>query len=170
LESRGLIHDWRASTAEILQRHFGDDEAAKFAIAANLGYYADDTVSPGPSSRWRRAGTSKQAAGTSRAARASCRLAKVVMTQGGSVLLGREARGIDLDSSGRPAFVRHVDARTKEDEQRIGAKQLFANCAPHVLALMLPDAERARIEHALRLMESSPAPGKSLRSIHPSGP
>jgi all-trans-retinol 13,14-reductase len=78
----------------------------------------------------------------------SMKLAKVVTKAGGSVRLGREASGIDLDASGRPAFVRHVDARSKADEERIGAKQVFANCAPHVLMPMLPPAERAAIERA----------------------
>jgi len=67
---------------------------------------------------------------------------------GGTVLLGRDANGIDLDYEGRPAYVRHVDPKTRQDEQRIAAKQVFANCAPHVLAKMLPDDERAKVEHA----------------------
>ena len=76
------------------------------------------------------------------------KLAKVVTKAGGSVLLGRDASAIEFDGSGHPAFVRHVDSRTKADEQRIAVKQVFANCAPHVLARMLPDAERAKIERA----------------------
>ena len=76
------------------------------------------------------------------------KLAKAVMQQGGTVLLGREANGIDFDGSGHPTFVRHKDLKTKEDEQRLGAKQVFANRAPHVLAHLLPDAERAKIEQA----------------------
>jgi all-trans-retinol 13,14-reductase len=40
MESRGLIHDWRASTGAVLQRELGDDEGAKFAVATNLAYYA----------------------------------------------------------------------------------------------------------------------------------
>jgi phytoene dehydrogenase-like protein len=149
--SRGLIHDWRASTAEILDRYLGDDEPAKFAIAANLGYYSDDAdrlawpVFAVAQGGFLKAG-GRFIKGGSRVL--SMKLAKVVMAQGGSVLLGREAVGIDFDASGRPAFVRHADARTKEDEQRVSAKQAFANCAPHVLARMLPDAERAKIERA----------------------
>jgi hypothetical protein len=63
-------------------------------------------------------------------------------------MLGREAKGIDFDGSGHPAFVRHADPKTNEDEQRVPATQVFANCAPHALARMLRDAERAKIEHA----------------------
>ncbi len=151
LESRGLIQDWRASTAEILQRHLGDDEAAKFAIAANLGYYADDPRHLAwPFFALAQGGYLKAGGrfikGGSRVL--SMKLAKVVMKQGGSVLLGRVANGIDFDGSGRIAFVRHADPKTNEDEQRLGVKQVFANCAPHVLAHLLPDAERAKIEHA----------------------
>ncbi len=151
LESRGLVHDWRASTAEILQRHLRDDEPAKFAIAANVGYYSDDpdrlawpifAIAQGG---YLKAG-GRYIKGGSRVL--SMKLAKVVMAQGGSVLLGREAVGIDFDGAGHPAFVRHTDARRKEGEERVGARQVFANCAPHVLAPMLPDAERARIEEA----------------------
>ena len=141
----------RASTAEILQRHLGDDEAAKFVIAANLSYYADDPRHLAwPFFALAQGGYLKAGGrfikGGSRVL--SMKLAKLVMKQGGSVLLGRAAKGIDFDSSGHIAFVRHADPKTKEDEQRIGAKQVFANCAPHVLAHMLPNAERAKIEHA----------------------
>ena len=151
LESRGLVHDWRASTAEVLQRHLGEDEAAKFAVAANLGYYADDPRRLAWPYFVLAQGGYLKAGGTfikGGSCVLSMKLAKAVMQQGGTVLLGREANGIDFDGSGHPTFVRHKDSKTKEDEQRLGAKQVFANCAPHVLAHLLPDAERAKIEQA----------------------
>ena len=64
------------------------------------------------------------------------------------MLLGRDVAGIDFDGGGRPAHVRHVDSRSREDEQRVAVKQVLANCAPHVLAHMLPTDERALIERA----------------------
>ena len=151
MELRPLMRDWRASTADILQRFLGDDEAAKFAIAGNVGYYADDPRRLAwPFFAMAQGGFLKSGGtfmkGGSRVL--SMKLAKVVTKAGGSVLLGRDASGVDFDSSGRPAFVRHVEQRTKTDEQRLGAKQVLVNCAPHVLARMLPDAERAKIEHA----------------------
>ena len=151
-KSRGLIHDWRSSTAEILQRCLGDDEAAKFAIAANHRLL------------WRRSAASGMALLRRRARR--------VPQVGRRVHQGRLARSVDEARQGRDeagrlgsarprsgrrrlrwiAAVQLLSAtrtpRTKEDEQRVGAKQVFANCAPHVLAHMLPDAERAKIEHA----------------------
>src|SRR5262249_13742455 len=42
LELRELVRDWRLSVDEMLGRHLGDDEGAKFALAGNIGYYADD--------------------------------------------------------------------------------------------------------------------------------
>jgi all-trans-retinol 13,14-reductase len=148
---RGLVHDWRASTGEMFQRFLGDDEAAKFAVGATIGYYADDPRRLAwPCFAMAQGGFLKSGGvyvkGGSRVL--SMKLAKAVTRAGGSVLLGRDAAGIDLDSSGRPAFVRHVDARTRAGEARVGARLVFANCAPHVLAHMLPPAEKAAIQKA----------------------
>ncbi len=148
---RGLARDWRASTADILHRFLGDDEAAKFAIAGNIGYYADDpsrlawpffAMAQG---KFLKAG-GRFIKGGSRVL--SMKLARIVTKAGGSVLLGRDASAIDFDGSGRPESVRHVDTRTRADEQRLGVRQIFANCAPHVLAPMLPPKEREAIERA----------------------
>ncbi len=148
---RSLVRDWRASAADVLQRFLGDDEAAKFAIAGNVGYYADDPRRLAwPFFAVAQGGFLKSGGrfikGGSRAL--SMKLARVVTRAGGSILLGREASAVDFDGSGRPAFVRHVDQRTKAEEQRVGARQVLANCAPHVLASMLPPAEKAAIERA----------------------
>ncbi len=165
LDLRGLVHDWRASAADILQRHLGDDEAAKFAIGANVGYYADDPRRLAwPFFAIAQGGFLKAGGvfvkGGSHAL--SEKLAGVVTKAGGSVLLGREATGVELDGAGRPAFVSHVDASGRADEQRVGARQVFANCAPHALARMLPPAEREAVEHAY----TSRALSTSLFSAH----
>jgi all-trans-retinol 13,14-reductase len=148
---RSLVRDWRASAADILQRFLGDDEAAKFAVAGNLGYYADDPRRLAwPFFAVAQGGFLKSGGcfikGGSRTL--SMKLARVVAKAGGSILLGREASALDFDGSGRPAFVRHVEQRTKADEQRVAARQVLANCAPHVLASMLPPAEKTVIERA----------------------
>ena len=151
MKLRPLIRDWRASTAGMLDRFLGGDEAAKCAVGATIGYYADDARRLAwPFFAMAQAGYFKAGGvfikGGSRVL--SMKLARVVTRAGGSVLLGREATGVDLDYEGRPAYVRHVDPKTRQDEQRIVATQVFANCAPYALAQMLPDAERAKIEHA----------------------
>ncbi len=42
LELRSLVGDWRASLDDVLARILDGHEAPKFAVAGNLGYYADD--------------------------------------------------------------------------------------------------------------------------------
>ena len=42
----------------------------------------------------------------------------------------------------------HLDARSKDDERRAETKQVLANCAPQVLARMLPQAERETFDEA----------------------
>jgi phytoene dehydrogenase-like protein len=46
--------------------------------------------------------------------------------------------------------VRHVETRSREAESRVAAKTVFANCAPDVLARMLPAAERETFEAPYR--------------------
>jgi phytoene dehydrogenase-like protein len=150
-ELRSLIGDWRASLDEVLARTLGDHEAAKFAVAGNLGYYADD-----PRRLWWVFFAMAQGGylsvggvfikGGSRTL--SMKLAKVVMKAGGAVLLGREAVGVDADAAGRAAFVRHVDPKAPEAVERVGAKVVLANCAPDVLAGLLVTPLRGAIERA----------------------
>ena len=149
---RPLARDWRASTADMLERFFGHEEAAKCAVGATIGYYADDAHNLAwPFFAVAQAGFLKSGGvfvkGGSRVL--SMKLAKVVHQAGGSVLLGRDASAVEFDASGRPRAVRHVDVKTRGDEQRVPASRVFANCAPHALAGMLPDAERAKIEAGL---------------------
>ena len=37
-----ILHDWRSSLSEVLERYFGNNEAIKIALAANLPYFSDD--------------------------------------------------------------------------------------------------------------------------------
>jgi phytoene dehydrogenase-like protein len=78
----------------------------------------------------------------------SMKLAKVVMKAGDSVLLGREAVGVDTDAKGRPAFVRYVDPKAPEAVERVAAKIVLANCAPDVLAGLLGMPLRGSVERA----------------------
>ena len=152
IECRSLISEWRASLDDVLQRTLGDNEAAKCAFAGNLSYYADD-----PRELWWTFFALAQGGylgsggvyvkGGSHAL--SMKLAKIVTRAGGRVLLGREAVGID-DAAGRPAFVRHADAKTGGSLERVGAKCVFANCAPDILAGLLAEPLRDAVEAAYR--------------------
>jgi phytoene dehydrogenase-like protein len=151
LKLRSLPGDWRASLDDVLIREFGSNEALKFALAANLGYYADD-----PRQLWwvffavaqggYLASGGTYIKGGSRAL--SLKLAKLVTKAGGVVRLGREAIAIDMDGDGRPAFVRHADAKSRDGVERIGATMVLANCAPCVLAEMLGEPTRSKLEQA----------------------
>ena len=76
--------------------------------------------------------------------------------------LGREAVAIDADSDSRPAFVRHVDAKSHGQEERLGARLVLANCAPSALAGMLNEPMRGRLQEAYGGRELS----TSLFSAH----
>jgi phytoene dehydrogenase-like protein len=151
LKLRPLIADWRASLDDVLLRQLGSSEAVKFALAANLSYYADN-----PKKLWwvyfavaqggYLASGGTYIKGGSR--NLSMKLAKVVTKAGGIVRLGREATAIEVGSDGRPAFVRHVDAKSRGHEERIGARTVLANCAPSVLTAMLSEPARGKFQEA----------------------
>ena len=148
---RGLARDWRASTADVLQRFLGGDEAAKFAIAGNIGYYADDPRRLAwPFFAMAQGGFLKAGGrfikGGSRVL--TMKLAKVVTKSGARCCSAARLRRL----ISTVPVIRHScgtsTSTTKADEHRLRAKQVFANCAPHVLARMLPPEERAAIERA----------------------
>ncbi|PWB84126.1 MAG: NAD(P)/FAD-dependent oxidoreductase [Methylocystaceae bacterium] len=143
--------DWRSSLDDVFSREFGGDEAVKCALAANLLYFGDD-----PKRMWFIYYALAQGAyiasggayikGGSR--QLSLKLAKTITRAGGVVRLGRAANAIETDSDGRVAFVRHVNRKSGEGEERIGARVVLANCAPTVAAELLPEPARAAMERA----------------------
>jgi phytoene dehydrogenase-like protein len=153
LKLRALATEWRGNVADALQRTLGDAEAPKWAIGGNLIYYTDD-----PRQLWWpffaiAQGTFLKTGGVyikggSRVL--SMKLAQIVMRSGGQVLLNRDATAVDFDAAGAIAGVRHVDTRSREAEARIAATSVFANCAPDVLAQMLPEHERETLDAAYR--------------------
>jgi all-trans-retinol 13,14-reductase len=165
LKLRPIIADWRASLDDVLSRQLGSNEAVKFALAANLSYYADD-----PKKLWwlffavaqggYLASGGTYIKGGSRTL--SMKLAKGVTKAGGVVRLGREGTAIEIGSDGRPAFVRHVDAKSRGHEERIGVRTVLANCAPSVLTAMLSEPARGKFQEAY----GSLALSTSLFSAH----
>jgi all-trans-retinol 13,14-reductase len=165
LELRSLLGDWRASLDDVFTKTLGGDEAAKFALAGNLAYYSDDPRKL----RWpffaiAQGGFLKSGGvyikGGSRVL--SAKLAKIVTQAGGNILLGRQAVGIETDSSGCAAFVRHSDAKAPETIEKIAAKMFFANCGPDALAAMLDEPARGALKGAFGGRELS----TSLFSAH----
>ena len=145
-----LVRDWRRSLGEVFARAFGDDEAIKCALAANLAYYHDDPDTLwwvffavaqggylGSGGRFIRGGSQ----------RLSSALARAVKTAGGDVRVRRPATAIRLDRNGRAAGVTHTDRRGDNPIEH-AAPVIVANAAPSVIATLLPKPARTAFADA----------------------
>lgn len=139
-----LAHGMRRSLAEVFYDLFGDDEGPKLALAANLGYYADD-----PERLWwlfyaiaqggyLASGGTYIRGGSGALSRS---LVRVVEAEGGTARAGRTVTEIILDGDGRAAGVAHT-ADDGGDRVVDRAPVLFGNAAPTVLADALPSQAR----------------------------
>lgn len=139
-----VLRDVKKSLAEVFQRLFGDDEAIKMVLAANLSYYADD-----PEQMWWTFYALAQGGylsnggyyirGGSQAL--SNRLVEVIEEEGGIAEAERVVTRIILDEEGRAKGVEHQNS-DDNDIQREYAPVVFGNAAPHVLAKALPSDAR----------------------------
>ncbi|MEO3760661.1 NAD(P)/FAD-dependent oxidoreductase [Mycobacterium sp. B14F4] len=139
-----LLRDGRSSLADVFDRLFGDDELPKLALAANLGYYADD-----PDRLWWLVYAIAQggylgSGGTyirGGSGRLSELLVDVVEAERGAARTGRTVTEILLDDEGRAVGVAHT-AADGSDRTIDRAPVLFGNAAPTVLADALPPDAR----------------------------
>ncbi|HWQ95407.1 MAG TPA: NAD(P)/FAD-dependent oxidoreductase [Gammaproteobacteria bacterium] len=139
-----VLRDMKKSLADVFSQLFGNDEAIKIALAANLPYYADD-----PEQMWWLfyavaqggflSGGGHYIRGGSQAL--SNRLVKVIEEEGGSAEAGRTVTRILLDEQGRAMGVEH-ESRQGGDPRTDLAPVLFGNAAPNVLAEALPAEAR----------------------------
>ena len=139
-----VLRDMRASLSSVLERYFADDEAIKFALAANMPYYADD-----PEQMWWLAyavaqggyfaGGGNYIKGGSQVL--SDRLVDRVTGEGGQVLTGQTVTGIQVDTHGAAAGVRYRP-RNGDDEILVAAPVVFANASPHAIQQMLFTSQR----------------------------
>ena len=133
-----LIRHSRATLGDVLRDLFGDDEAVKCAVAANLGYYHDDPermlflAFAVPTGSYLQGGGHYVRGGS---AALSAALAEQVRSGGGTVLTGQTAVRIDLDGE-RVAAVVYADAAGQIEVAR--TPLVFGNAAPQVLAGLLP--------------------------------
>ncbi len=131
---------WQNSLAEIMERDFAGCEALKCALGANLAYYGED-----PRRLWwifyalaqggYIASGGAYIKGGSR--QLSLKLAKVITKSGGVVRMGRLVNAIETDAEGNAIAIRHVARRAGDNEERIEARVVMANCAPSVAASMM---------------------------------
>ena len=134
----------RSSVSEVLERYFGDNEAIKIALAANLPYYSDD-----PDQMWWLMyavaqgeflqGGGNYIKGGSQVL--SDRLVDRIREGGGEALAGQTAFEILFGEQGEASGVRYRPRAGGEDTVAHAAV-VFANASPHALENMLPAAER----------------------------
>ncbi len=139
--------DWRLSLSQKLDRIFGDNEAVKCALAANLCYYHDD-----PTALWwihfaMAQGSYLQSGGRfiqGGSQRLSSALARAVKVAGGEVLVRRIVSGIALDAHGGICTVTHT-ARDGSDPKAVEGLRIVCNAAPAAIAPLLPQAAGERL-------------------------
>jgi phytoene dehydrogenase-like protein len=151
-----VVRNAHHSAASFLDEIFGDDEAAKIALAANLCYLHND-----PTRLWFLVFAMVQASyltggghylqGGSQSLTDA--LLDVIRAAGGEALSDRTAVAMLLDDAGRVCGVQHRGRDGSVD--LASAPVVFGNAAPHVLADMLPGAARAQFLDAFRHRELS---------------
>ncbi|MDH3429435.1 MAG: NAD(P)/FAD-dependent oxidoreductase [Gammaproteobacteria bacterium] len=139
-----ILRDLRSSVSEVMQRYFGDNEAIKIALAANLHYYADD-----PDQMWWLFyavaqggfihGGGHYLKGGSQVL--SDRLLDRIRAKRGEALAGQSAVEILLGMDGKVSGVRYRPRGGGADSVA-HAPIVFANASPHAVESMLPETER----------------------------
>jgi phytoene dehydrogenase-like protein len=126
---------------------FGDNEAVKCALAANLSYYHDD-----PATLWwvffaMAQGSFLLSGGRfvqGGSQRLSSALARSIRVAGGEVMVRRVVSGVALDPQGRASTVTHT-ARDDSDPQVVECVRIVSNAAPAALAALMPSAAAEKL-------------------------
>jgi phytoene dehydrogenase-like protein len=149
--------DWGLSLSQKLDGVFGDNEAVKCALAANLSYYHDD-----PATLWWIHFAATQGSyllngcryvrGGSQ--RLSSALARAIKAAGGDVIVRRVVTGVALDGQGHAAGVTHT-ARDGSDPQTVASPRIVSNAAPATLATLMPSAAADQLTTSYRQWPSS---------------
>ena len=144
LELWAVVRDFRSTLSEVFQRFFGDDEAIKIALAANVHYYTDN-----PDELWWLGyalgqggyleGGGNFIKGGSQ--RLSDHLVMAIRDEGGIAKPNCEVFAVELDNEGRATGVRY-HAGKGGPVTLAEAPVIFANAAPHTVAEMLPEEAR----------------------------
>ena len=130
--------DWPLSLSQKLDRLFGDNEAVKCALAANLSYFHDD-----PTTLWWiyfafAQGTYLQGGGRyvqGGSQRLSSALARAIKVAGGEVLVRRIVSGMAPDGDAKT--VTHT-AKDGSDPKAVECLRIVGNAAPAALGLLMP--------------------------------
>ncbi|MFM9161913.1 MAG: phytoene desaturase family protein, partial [Methylocystis sp.] len=100
----------------------------------------------------------------------SLKLAKAIAKAGGVVKMGRLVTNIEINDEGAVTAVRHSARRTGDDEERICARVVVANCAPSLAASMMEEPARSKMEREFgaRPLSTSLFSANFGLSTHPS--
>ena len=139
-----ILRDGRATLGEVMKELFGDDEAIKLVLAANLGYWHDDPeqmsfISFAIAQASYVLGGGHYVRGGSQTL--TDKLVALIGEAGGVLEAGREARRL-LTKEHRVVGVEHC-ARDGADCKVDATPVVFGNASPSVLASMLSSNERA---------------------------
>jgi phytoene dehydrogenase-like protein len=135
--------------AAVFSRAFGNNEAIKCALAANLSYFADD-----PRALWWEFFAAAQGGYLATGARfvkggsqrLSNALRRVIQNGGGEILLKRTVKEVSPARDGEPASLVH--ARDDADAKTVSASVIIANAAPMALMPLLVEPARSRFADA----------------------
>src|SRR3954454_1037170 len=149
--------DRSLSLSQKFERVFGNDEAIKCALAANLSYYHDDPATLSwPFFAMSQGGFllsgGRYVQGGSQ--RLSSALARAIRNAGGEVMIRRLVSAVELDAQGRPAAVTHC-ARDGGDVQSVESAVVVSNAAPEVLASLLPGDAARKLDDSFAHLEPS---------------
>jgi phytoene dehydrogenase-like protein len=154
--------DWPLSLQQKLDRLFGDNEAVKCALAANLAYYHDD-----PAALWWMFFARAQGHYLMNGAcfinggsqRLSSALARAIRAAGGTMALRRSVSAIAVGEDG--AYVVTHTTKDSNDPQTVVAVSIISNAAPEATAALLPDSSA----HTLRTHYANRTPSISLFAL-----
>jgi phytoene dehydrogenase-like protein len=149
--------DRSLSLSQKFDRVFGNNEAIKCALAANLSYYHDDPATLSwPFFAMSQGGFflsgGRYVQGGSQ--RLSSALARAVRTAGGEVAIRRVVTGIALDARGLAIGVTH-SAKDGGDIQTVESPVVVSNAAPENLASLLPADAAHKLNDAYAPHQSS---------------
>nr|CRH07085.1 putative FAD dependent oxidoreductase [Candidatus Magnetococcus massalia] len=157
IQFREIVRFEKMTVGTFLQQLFGDDEAIKLLLCANLAYYS---ASPDLSLLYFAAAQGSYHAGGGHYIKGGSQqlsnlLVKQIEQAGGRALSRRTAVEI-LVEKGRAVGVRHLNHQG-EDAQCDYAPVIMGNAAPNLLADMLPEkfAEPMRRKHAAQKLSPS---------------
>jgi phytoene dehydrogenase-like protein len=143
------------SLADKLDQLFGDHEAIKCALAANLSYYHDDPATL-PWAVFAAAQGSYLLSGgrfvEGGSQRLSSALARAIRAAGGQVLLRRVASQVATDTNGH--VITHT-ARDGSDPQIVASQFVASNAAPAVLSTILPATDAGLLTKAYAAQQPS---------------